>query len=103
MSATPRYFEPRRLCHVILWVVVLALSEWFYLDCFGLTVEFTEPDLIASFLGTGQTPHDLGMIEKTNGVDRTIHPEALVSRAPATLSATCTAAVESTAAPARTR
>jgi len=70
MQATPRYFKPRRLGHVNLWVEDLARSERFYNESCGLTVEFTEPDLIASFLGTGQTPHDLGMIEKTNGVDR---------------------------------
>ncbi|MEZ2298627.1 HEAT repeat domain-containing protein [Variovorax sp. RCC_210] len=33
-------------------------------------MDFTEPDLVATFLGTGHTPHDLGMIQKTNGVDR---------------------------------
>lgn len=37
---------------------------------YGLKVDFTEPDLVATFLGTGQTPHDLGVIQKTNGVDR---------------------------------
>jgi catechol 2,3-dioxygenase len=35
-----------------------------------LTVEFTEPGLVASFLGTGHTPHDLGMIETTDGSAR---------------------------------
>lgn len=66
----PRYFRPRRLGHVNLWVESIPVSEVFYNTCCGLTVEFTEPDLIASFLGTGATPHDLGMIQKTNGVDR---------------------------------
>ena len=70
MSNAPQYFRPRRLGHVNLWVEDLARSERFYNECCGLTVEFTEPDLIATFLGTGQTPHDLGMIQKTNGVDR---------------------------------
>lgn len=65
-----RYFHPRRLGHVNLWVEDLARSERFYNKNCGLTVEFTEPDLIATFLGTGQTPHDLGMIQKTNGIDR---------------------------------
>ena len=65
-----RYFHPRRLGHVNLWVEDLARSERFYNENCGLTVEFTEPDLIATFLGTGQTPHDLGMIQKTNGIDR---------------------------------
>ncbi len=65
-----RYFQPRRLGHVNLWVENISISENFYNTRCGLTVEFTEPDLIASFLGTGATPHDLGMIQKTNGVDR---------------------------------
>jgi len=65
-----RYFQPRRLGHVNLWVDDLPTSERFYSEVCGLKVEFTEPDLIATFLGTGHTPHDLGMIQKTNGVDR---------------------------------
>jgi catechol 2,3-dioxygenase len=70
-DASPaRYFKPRRLGHVNLWVADLDASERFYHECCGLTVEFTEPDLIATFLGTGHTPHDLGMIKKTDGVDR---------------------------------
>lgn len=69
-EAQGEYFRPRRLGHVNLWVDDIDTSEQFYNRCCGLTVEFTEPDLIASFLGTGQTPHDLGMIQKTNGVDR---------------------------------
>lgn len=69
-SLQAQYFHPRRLGHVNLWVEDLARSERFYNECCGLTVEFSEPDLIATFLGTGQTPHDLGMIQKTNGVDR---------------------------------
>jgi len=64
------YFRPRRLGHVNLWVDDLSVSERFYSEVCGLKVEFTEPDLIATFLGTGHTPHDLGMIQKTNGVDR---------------------------------
>jgi len=69
-SQQPQYFHPRRLGHVNLWVDDLAQSERFYNERCGLTVEFSEPDLIASFLGTGQTPHDLGMIQKTKGIDR---------------------------------
>lgn len=69
-SAQAPYFAPRRLGHVNLWVDDIPTSERFYSDVCGLRVEFTEPDLIATFLGTGHTPHDLGMIQKTNGVDR---------------------------------
>ncbi|MCB5362966.1 VOC family protein [Pusillimonas sp. CC-YST705] len=65
-----RYFRPRRLGHVNLWVDDIQKSENFYSEVCGLKVEFTEPDLIATFLGTGHTPHDLGMMQKTNGVPR---------------------------------
>ncbi|MGJ7614030.1 MULTISPECIES: VOC family protein [unclassified Variovorax] len=64
------YFAPRRLGHVNLWVDSIPMSEHFYSEVCGLNVEFTEPELVATFLGTGHTPHDLGMIQKTNGVDR---------------------------------
>lgn len=67
---TTSYFQPRRLGHVNIWVDNLKQSEKFYNETCGLTVEFSEPDLIATFLGTGQTPHDLGMMEVTRGVDR---------------------------------
>ncbi len=65
-----KYFRPRRLGHVNLWVEDLARSERFYNRTCGLSVEFREPDLVATFLGTGHTPHDLGMIQTTKGVDR---------------------------------
>lgn len=68
--AAARYFSPRRLGHVNLWVDDLNASERFYNQTCGLNVEFTEPDLIATFLGTGHTPHDLGMMQTTKGVDR---------------------------------
>ncbi|HEY1723024.1 MAG TPA: VOC family protein [Magnetospirillaceae bacterium] len=70
MNADVAYFHPRRLGHTNLWVKNLKKSEHFYNQVCGLTVEFTEPDLMASFLGTGHTPHDLGMIETTNGEAR---------------------------------
>ncbi|HKT96362.1 MAG TPA: VOC family protein [Paraburkholderia sp.] len=64
------YFAPRRLGHVNLWVDDLGRSEAFYRDVCGLSIEFWEPDLQATFLGTGHTPHDLGMMKTTGGVDR---------------------------------
>ncbi len=64
------FFAPRRLGHVNLWVDDLGVSENFYRDVCGLNVEFWEPDLQATFLGTGHTPHDLGMMKTTGGVDR---------------------------------
>jgi catechol 2,3-dioxygenase len=63
-------FKPRRLGHANLWVEDLKRSEAFYNRTCGLTVEFWEPDLVATFLGTGNTPHDLGMIETTGGKAR---------------------------------
>lgn len=68
--SSAHYFKPRRLGHVNLWVDDLNRSERFYNETCGLTVEFTEPDLVATFLGTGHTPHDLGMMQTTKGVDR---------------------------------
>ncbi len=65
-----KVFEPRRLGHANLWVEDLKRSERFYHEVSGLTVEFWEPDLVATFLGTGNTPHDLGMIETTKGEAR---------------------------------
>lgn len=65
-----KVFEPRRLGHANLWVEDLKRSEAFYHQVSGLTVEFWEPDLVATFLGTGNTPHDLGMIETTKGEAR---------------------------------
>ncbi len=71
MSAVgKKIFRPRRLGHANLWVDDLAKSEAFYNTVCGLAVEFTEPGLKASFLGTGNTPHDLGMIEVTGGKAR---------------------------------
>ncbi|WP_322057299.1 VOC family protein [Paraburkholderia sp. J63] len=64
------FFAPRRLGHVNLWVDDLGRSEAFYRDVCGLNIEFWEPDLQATFLGTGHTPHDLGMMKTTGGVDR---------------------------------
>ena len=65
-----RFFRPRRLGHANLWVRDIDASAAFYRDVCGLTLEFSEPDLLAHFMGTGHTPHDLGMMQTTNGVDR---------------------------------
>ena len=66
----PVYFKPRRLGHANLWVDDRPKSEAFYSQVCGLTLEFWEPDLEASFLGTGNTPHDIGMIKTTGGKAR---------------------------------
>jgi len=69
-TSAGRYYQPRRLGHVNLWVEDIDRSERFYSEVCGLKVEFTEPDLIATFLGTGHTPHDLGMMQTTKGIPR---------------------------------
>jgi amino acid transporter len=51
-----KVFKPRRLGHANLWVGDLKRSEDFYHRVCGLTVEFWEPDLVATFLGTGTSP-----------------------------------------------
>src|SRR5687767_5462801 len=69
-AATAKIFKPRRLGHANLWVKDLKASEAFYNATCGLAIEFWEPGLKATFLGTGNTPHDLGMIEVTRGKAR---------------------------------
>jgi len=63
-------FKSRRLGHVNLFVEDMARSTHFYNRVCGLTVEFTELGLKANFFGTGNTPHDVGVIETTKGVNR---------------------------------
>ena len=70
VHSSGHFFAPRRLGHVNLWVDDLGVSEHFYRDICGLNIEFWEPDLQATFLGTGHTPHDLGMMKTTGGKDR---------------------------------
>jgi catechol 2,3-dioxygenase len=70
MSDANPVFRPRRLGHVNLFVDDLDRSTRFYNSVCGLAVEFRELGLKASFLGTGNTPHDVGMIETTKGENR---------------------------------
>lgn len=69
-TSSETFFSPRRLGHANLWAENIDVSAQFYRDICGLTLEFSEPDLKAHFLGTGHTPHDLGMMETTKGVNR---------------------------------
>ncbi len=69
-AARPPIFRSRRLGHVNFFVDDLARSTEFYNSVCGLTLEFVETGLKASFLGTGHTPHDIGCIETTKGKDR---------------------------------
>jgi catechol 2,3-dioxygenase len=75
MAVTPTVaeqpiFASRRLGHVNLIVDELQRSTDFYNKVCGLALEFSEVGLKANFLGTGHTPHDIGMIECTHGKDR---------------------------------
>ena len=70
MAAADPVFRSRRLGHVNLFVDDVDRSTRFYNDVCGLALEFRELGLRASFMGTGHTPHDLGMIETTKGKDR---------------------------------
>ena len=70
MSAANPIFKSRRLGHVNLFVDDLDRSTQFYNGVCGLALEFRQTGLKASFLGTGHTPHDVGVIETTKGKDR---------------------------------
>lgn len=70
MTATTPVFRSRRLGHVNFFVDDLDRTTRFYRDVCGLALEFTEVGLKATFLGTGNTPHDVGCIETTKGQDR---------------------------------
>lgn len=63
-------FRSRRLGHVNLFVDDMTRSTRFYNEVCGLTVEFTEHGLKANFFGTGNTPHDVGVVETTKGSNR---------------------------------
>tara|TARA_B100001123_G_scaffold450007_2_gene617985 strand:- start:2693 stop:3697 length:1005 start_codon:yes stop_codon:yes gene_type:complete len=63
-------FGPRRLGHVNLWVGDCQRNTEQYNKVFGFHVEATEPGILASFLGNGNTHHDIGMVQITDGEDR---------------------------------
>ncbi len=70
MTAATPVFRSRRLGHVNFFVDDLDKTTRFYRDVCGLALEFSEVGLKATFLGTGNTPHDVGCIETTKGRDR---------------------------------
>jgi len=63
-------FRPRRLGHANFWVGDIGKATAFYNRVVGLRVECTEPGLKASFLGNGNTHHDIAVVEITHGEDR---------------------------------
>ena len=66
----PIHFRPRRLGHANLWVSNTDKVTEFYNQVVGLKIEATEPGIVGSFLGNGNTHHDIGMVEITHGEDR---------------------------------
>ena len=66
----PIKFQPRRLGHANLWVSDINAITNFYHHVVGLRVEAIEPGIKASFLGNGNTHHDIGTVEITHGEDR---------------------------------
>ena len=63
-------FNPRRLGHVNLWVGDYRRNTKFYNEVLGLKLEATEPGILGSFLGNGNTHHDVGTVQITRGEDR---------------------------------
>jgi catechol 2,3-dioxygenase len=66
----PIRFGPRRLGHANLWVGDVNRNTDYYNKVFGLHLEATEPGILGSFLGNGNTHHDIGTVEITRGEDR---------------------------------
>jgi catechol 2,3-dioxygenase len=67
-SAKPRhdrFFRPRRLGHVNLFVSDLDRSMAFYHDVIGLQESYRRPLVKAGFLGNGNTHHDIGLVDIT--------------------------------------
>lgn len=58
-------FEPRRLCHVNLYVGDLAAALAFYRDICGLAVVFEETGVGAAFLSNGNSHHDVALMQAT--------------------------------------
>src|SRR5690554_5633021 len=63
-------FGPRRLGHANLWVGDVHRNTEYYNKVFGLHLEATEPGILGSFLGNGNTHHDIGTVQITRGEDR---------------------------------
>jgi len=59
----PPIFSPGRLGHVNVTVERLDAAIAFHRDVCGLNLEFTESGIKGAFMGTGLTPHDIGMVE----------------------------------------
>ena len=58
-------FSPRRVAHINVVVENLPRSVDFYSSVCGLKLEFSETGITAGFMGTGNTHHDVGMMERS--------------------------------------
>lgn len=65
-KAGVRFFQPRRLGHVNLFVSSYERAADFYRDIVGLEEVYRQPDNRASFVSNGNTYHDLGLTDVTS-------------------------------------
>lgn len=65
-QAGVRFFQPRRLGHVNLFVSSYERAAEFYQDIVGLEEVYRQPDNRASFVSNGNTYHDLGLTDVTS-------------------------------------
>lgn len=65
-KAGVRYFQPRRLGHVNLFVSSYERAAEFYQDVVGFEEVYRQPDNRASFVSNGNTYHDLGLTDVTS-------------------------------------
>ncbi len=63
LGAGTRYFRPRRLGHVNLFVSNYERASDFYQSVVGFEEVYRQPDNRASFLSNGNTYHDLGLTD----------------------------------------
>jgi catechol 2,3-dioxygenase len=65
-NAGVRFFQPRRLGHVNLFVSSYERAADFYQDIVGFEEVYRQPDNRASFVSNGNTYHDLGLTDVTS-------------------------------------
>jgi len=65
-SAGVRFFQPRRLGHVNLFVSSYERAAEFYQAIVGFEEVYRQPDNRASFVSNGNTYHDLGLTDVTS-------------------------------------
>jgi catechol 2,3-dioxygenase len=58
-----RFFAPRRLTHVNLWVKDVEASAKFYREVIGVDEAYRRNDILAIFLSNGNTYHDFALMD----------------------------------------